>query len=131
MKYYLGMMTMSLSCMIPLIYTSFFLTDGLLMSAAVAASAITLFKACDFILALLCGPIVEKANFKLGKYNTSALDKLKLDLMYITNYSIITDIQIVFETVKILFLKESTEGFHSSGVLTEPVELREGSVGGE
>lgn len=66
-----------------------------------------------------------------GKYNTSALDKLKLDLMYITNYSIITDIQIVFETVKILFLKESTEGFHSSGVLTEPVELREGPVGGE
>ena len=46
-----------------------------------------------------------------GKYNTSALDKLKLDLMYITNYSFLLDIQILFETLKILFIKESTEGF--------------------
>ena len=46
-----------------------------------------------------------------GKYNTSPLDKLKLDLTYITNYSLLTDVQIVFETLKILFLKESTEGF--------------------
>ena len=54
-----------------------------------------------------------------GRYNTSALDKLKLDLIYITRYSLITDIQVIFETVKILMFKESTEGFHSSGVLDE------------
>lgn len=29
-----------------------------------------------------------------GKYNTTALDKLKLDLFYITNYSLMLDIQI-------------------------------------
>ena len=46
-----------------------------------------------------------------GKYNTTALDKLKLDLIYIMNYSLILDLQIIFETVKILFQKESTEGF--------------------
>ena len=46
-----------------------------------------------------------------GKYNTTALDKLKLDLLYITNYSLILDIQILFETLKILFIKDSTEGF--------------------
>lgn len=46
-----------------------------------------------------------------GKYNTTALDKLKLDLIYITNYSLLLDVQIIFETVKILFQKESTEGF--------------------
>ena len=46
-----------------------------------------------------------------GKYNTTALDKLKLDLLYITNYSFLLDLQIIFETVKILFQKESTEGF--------------------
>ncbi|MCR5047390.1 MAG: sugar transferase [Saccharofermentans sp.] len=46
-----------------------------------------------------------------GKYNTTALDKLKLDLMYISNYSLLLDVQIMFETVKILFQKESTEGF--------------------
>lgn len=46
-----------------------------------------------------------------GKYNTTALDKLKLDLIYITNYSILLDIQIIFETVKILLQKDRTEGF--------------------
>ena len=46
-----------------------------------------------------------------GKYNTTALDKLKLDLIYIMNYSLLLDLQILFETVKILFRKESTEGF--------------------
>lgn len=46
-----------------------------------------------------------------GKYNTTALDKLKLDLMYITGYSLLLDLQIIFETVKILTQKESTEGF--------------------
>lgn len=46
-----------------------------------------------------------------GKYNTTALDKLKLDLLYITNYSILLDVQIIFETIKILVHKESTEGF--------------------
>jgi len=45
-----------------------------------------------------------------GKYNTTALDKLKLDLMYVTNYSFLLDVQIIFETVKIIFQKESTEG---------------------
>lgn len=49
-----------------------------------------------------------------GKYNTTALDKLKLDLTYITNYSLLLDFQIMFETVKILFMKESTEGFGES-----------------
>ena len=46
-----------------------------------------------------------------GKYNTTAYDKLKLDLMYIQNYSILLDIEILFRTIKILFEKESTEGF--------------------
>lgn len=46
-----------------------------------------------------------------GKYNTTAYDKLKLDLMYIQNYSLLLDIEILFKTVKILFMKESTEGF--------------------
>ena len=46
-----------------------------------------------------------------GKYNTSALDKLKMDLTYIMNYSPLMDIQILVETVKVVFRKESTEGF--------------------
>lgn len=51
-----------------------------------------------------------------GKYNTTALDKLKLDLIYIMNYSLLLDLQIIFETVKILFRKESTEGFSEERV---------------
>lgn len=46
-----------------------------------------------------------------GKYNTTAYDKLKMDLMYIENYSVFLDIEILFKTIKILFMKESTEGF--------------------
>ena len=46
-----------------------------------------------------------------GKYNTTAHDKLKLDLYYIENYSLRTDIRIIFMTVKVLFMRESTEEF--------------------
>lgn len=46
-----------------------------------------------------------------GKYNTTAYDKLKLDLMYIQNYSVLMDIRLIFMTIKIMFMKESTEGF--------------------
>lgn len=45
-----------------------------------------------------------------GKYNTTPLDKLKLDLMYIETYSVLLDIRLMFLTLKIMFMKESTEG---------------------
>lgn len=46
-----------------------------------------------------------------GRYNTSPYDKLKMDLIYIVNYSFLLDLQIMLETIKIIFQKESTEGF--------------------
>ncbi len=49
-----------------------------------------------------------------GKYNTSPKDKLNMDLIYIETYSIIQDIKLIILTIKILFMKESTEGFDSS-----------------
>lgn len=45
-----------------------------------------------------------------GKYNTTPYDKLKLDLHYIQNYSVMLDVKLMIQTVKILFMKESTEG---------------------
>ena len=45
-----------------------------------------------------------------GKYNTSAYDKLRLDLMYIENYSFLLDIKLIILTLRIIFSKESTEG---------------------
>jgi lipopolysaccharide/colanic/teichoic acid biosynthesis glycosyltransferase len=47
-----------------------------------------------------------------GKYNTSSRDKLMLDLMYIENYSLVKDIQLLFQTVLVIFkADESTEAF--------------------
>ena len=45
-----------------------------------------------------------------GKYNTTPYDKLKLDLFYIENYSLLLDIKLLFMTVKIFFQKEVSEG---------------------
>lgn len=49
-----------------------------------------------------------------GKYNTSPEDKLNMDLIYIETYSLLQDIKLLILTFKILFMKESTEGFDSS-----------------
>ena len=49
-----------------------------------------------------------------GKYNTSVEDKLRYDLIYINNYSVLRDLVIILQTIKILFLKESTEGITSN-----------------
>ena len=46
-----------------------------------------------------------------GKYNTSPQNKLNMDLIYIEKYSILLDIKLLIMTVKILFMRESTEGF--------------------
>lgn len=46
-----------------------------------------------------------------GKYNTTAYDKLKLDLMYIEHYSFMLDCKLILMTVATMFKKESTEGF--------------------
>ncbi len=50
-----------------------------------------------------------------GKYNTSAYNKLKMDLIYIQNYSLAMDFKLMLMTVRILFKKESTEGFDKKG----------------
>jgi len=44
-----------------------------------------------------------------GRYNTTPYDKLRLDLMYITGYSLLRDISIMLMTAKILLDKNSTK----------------------
>ena len=51
-----------------------------------------------------------------GRYNTEPYDKLKMDLIYINNMSLGEDIRLMFATVKILFLPESTEGIADGSV---------------
>lgn len=46
-----------------------------------------------------------------GKYNTSPKDKLILDLIYIEEYSLWLDIKLIFQTLIVIFKKDSTEAF--------------------
>lgn len=49
-----------------------------------------------------------------GKYNTTPKDKLVMDIMYIENYSILKDIQLIFQTVGVVLKPDSTEAFDDS-----------------
>lgn len=59
-----------------------------------------------------------------GKYNTTPYDKLQMDLMYIANPSFMEDLRIIFATIKILFIPESTEGV-AAGQTTAQTEACE------
>lgn len=48
-----------------------------------------------------------------GKYNTTPKDKLIMDMMYIEQFSIMRDIQLMFQTVIVLLKSDSTEAFKS------------------
>lgn len=48
-----------------------------------------------------------------GKYNTTPYDKLKLDLFYIENYSLWTDIKLILMTFKTILKREATEGIEA------------------
>lgn len=45
-----------------------------------------------------------------GKYNTTPYDKLQMDLLYINDMSIVTDLKLLLQTAQTVFQKESTEG---------------------
>lgn len=57
-----------------------------------------------------------------GKYDTSAYDKLRLDLMYIENYSFTLDLKILAMTFRVLFKPEATEGFDKARELEKKKE---------
>ena len=60
-----------------------------------------------------------------GKYNTTPYDKLKLDLFYIANYSLWTDIKLMMMTVKIVLKKEATEGVDENQTTAAAVSVEE------
>ena len=60
-----------------------------------------------------------------GKYNTTPFDKLVYDLMYIQKCSILEDLRIIIQTVRVLFTKSATEG---TGIVQKDINFDEYSV---
>ena len=48
-----------------------------------------------------------------GKYNTTPKDKLIMDMMYIEQFNILKDIQLIFQTFIVLLKSDSTEAFQT------------------
>lgn len=59
-----------------------------------------------------------------GKYNTTPYDKLKLDLIYIENYSIWLDLKLMMLTLKVLFWPDSAEGVETEQITALKEEKR-------
>ena len=64
-----------------------------------------------------------------GKYNTNPYEKLEFDLLYINQMNILTDLELMFNTFRILFSKESTEGTESLTGWMEEEEHAENKKG--
>lgn len=54
-----------------------------------------------------------------GRYNTTPQDKLKMDLLYIEQSSFILDLKLLLMTVKVVFMRESTQGVQEGQRLPE------------
>lgn len=62
-----------------------------------------------------------------GKYNTTPYDKLKLDLFYIANYSLWTDVKLLLMTMKTVLRREAAEGV-SEDQFTAATSIQEEDV---
>lgn len=60
-----------------------------------------------------------------GVYDTTPYDKLKMDLMYIENYSIILDIQIIMMTLRTMFLPGKTNEKSGQLIIENKDEIKE------
>ena len=54
-----------------------------------------------------------------GKYSTSPEDKLRYDLLYITNYSFKLDLILILKTIKTMFTKASSKGIEEDKTLQQ------------
>lgn len=58
----------------------------------------------------------------LGKYTTTAEDKVRYDILYIKNYSVLLDLKLILQTIKIMFMKESSAGVRDEMSLDELID---------
>ncbi|MGE5329781.1 MAG: sugar transferase [Deltaproteobacteria bacterium] len=59
----------------------------------------------------------------LGKYTTEPEDKLRYDLLYIRNYSILYDVKIILQTLNIVFMRQGAEGLQGMEEGRLPAEI--------
>ncbi len=57
-----------------------------------------------------------------GKYNSTPYDKLQMDLMYVNRMSISEDLRLIFATLRILFMSDSTEGIEKGATTAMSAE---------
>ncbi|MCM1229449.1 MAG: sugar transferase [Ruminococcus flavefaciens] len=60
-----------------------------------------------------------------GVYDTSPYDKLKMDLMYIENYSFRMDLQIILMTIKTMLFPPESNAQSDEGIFTESTERKD------
>ena len=60
-----------------------------------------------------------------GKYNSDPYEKLEFDLLYINQMNVLTDLELMFSTIRILFSRESTEGVENATVWMSKQETEE------
>lgn len=59
-----------LGIMVPMSYITIFMTENIMMSAALMGSILLVARIIDFIIAVLAGGIIEKSKFKNGKFRS-------------------------------------------------------------
>ncbi len=63
-----------------------------------------------------------------GKYASNYNSKLNFDLLYIKNYSLLLDMKILLQTIKILFDKVSSQGVEDDKIATDPSILKKNQI---
>ena len=76
----------------------------------------------DYDLRLAVKPGISGLAQVAGSYSTPVEQKLKLDLLYISNYSMMRDIWIMLRTILVVFHRERAEGIKAPSC--SPVEER-------
>jgi exopolysaccharide biosynthesis polyprenyl glycosylphosphotransferase len=59
----------------------------------------------------------------LGKYTTTAEDKVRYDILYIKNYSLALDLKLILQTIKIIFMRESSAGIKDEMPLNQLINF--------
>jgi exopolysaccharide biosynthesis polyprenyl glycosylphosphotransferase len=67
----------------------------------------------DYMYRMSVKPGITGLAQVMAKYSTTVEDKLRYDLMYIRNYSILLDLKILFQTILVVLQKDKSSGLKS------------------